>query len=174
MPMKRAFRANGMQFYEHGHRRIAYIGSKTREAEADKFAGYEKALLDAGLELFNVNPEASDVDPDRMPELLADYLVDQRITAFFLPISVHLRPLQLSLRKRGLAIPEDLSFVGFDTAELMIDDRPVNHVAMPKVSMGERAVEQLVKMIRGEQAEEEVQCLLPCEYVRGGTVRQIE
>lgn len=168
----------GSAFYEaardvidHGHRRLAYISSLHFEAEIDKFVGYQRALLESGLELFQVDPEEFGVKEHLVPDLLADYLMENEVTAVFLPYTHHFRPLHMALRRRGLAIPQHISFVGFDTDVMVIDDQPINHVAMPKVRMGERAVEELVRVIRGEQSEPEVHCSLPCEYIRGSTVR---
>ena len=155
----------------HGHKRIAYISPLDFEAELDKFQGYQRALNDARLPLFYFDPMKYNPEQQLDVEALCGFLIANAITALILPYPHHFRPLQSALQKRGLSIPHDISFVGFDDDGLLLDDYPISHVAMPKVGMGERAVDELVRIIRGKNQEPEVHCWLPCQYNRGTTVR---
>jgi len=55
----------------------------------------------------------------------------------------------------GLRVPEDLSIVGFDNIpESVLCTPPLTTVEQPIRTMGQRAIEMLVQLIRGEIPQE--------------------
>ncbi|HVL39243.1 MAG TPA: LacI family DNA-binding transcriptional regulator [Fimbriimonadaceae bacterium] len=72
--------------------------------------------------------------------------------------------------RNGLRVPEDMSFVGFDSTSFCDELSPrLTAVSQPLRSMGERAVDLLVSQMRGA-VEEPLEHLFPCGLdVRGST-----
>jgi LacI family transcriptional regulator len=58
-------------------------------------------------------------------------------------------------RELGLRVPQDLSIVGFDNIpESVLCSPPLTTVDQPIRTMGHRAIEMLVRLIRGETPQE--------------------
>ena len=69
-----------------------------------------------------------------------------------------------ALREAGIRVPEDVSVVGFDDVDFASHVHPpLTTVHAPTEQVGERAVEQLLKLIAGEEVEPVT--LLPVELV---------
>jgi DNA-binding LacI/PurR family transcriptional regulator len=75
-------------------------------------------------------------------------------------------------RDSGLAVPDDVSVVGFDDTELMrFTDPPLTTVHQPVTRIVDHAVELLFAQIEG-RPRQQVERLLPGELiVRGSTAR---
>ena len=62
----------------------------------------------------------------------------------------------------GIRVPEDLSFVGFDSTDFCELQRPaLTSVSQPLIGLGEAAVERLVEIMRGD-TEVKSETVLPC------------
>lgn len=74
----------------------------------------------------------------------------------------------LAATSLGLAVPRDLSIVGFDDQEALASDvvPPLTTVALPHVELGARAVELLVQRLRGQAPVSTHRELLPMPVVR--------
>ena len=72
----------------------------------------------------------------------------------------------------GLAIPDDVSVVGFDDQELISDSlRPgLTTVALPHYEMGQWAVRTLLEQIEAEPPYQLAHALMPCPIIRRGSV----
>ncbi|EYR63468.1 LacI family transcriptional regulator [Actinotalea ferrariae CF5-4] len=73
-------------------------------------------------------------------------------------------------RSRGLAVPDDVSVVGFDDSPLIaFTDPPLTTIRQPVVSMGEAAVSALVSEISGTRVPRSELLFHPELIVRGST-----
>lgn len=72
----------------------------------------------------------------------------------------------------GLAIPDDLSIVGFDDQELISDSlRPgLTTIALPHYEMGQWAVRNLLEQIASVEPLPPRHALMPCPVIRRGSV----
>jgi DNA-binding LacI/PurR family transcriptional regulator len=158
-------------FLELGHTRIGHLAAAFRALTFEqREIARRRVLSDAGL------------DPDEQPRVLtpisiedarqnAHALLDERPTAVFCDDDVIASGLYLAARDRGLAIPDDLSVVGFDDMDFArVLDPPLTTVALDAALLGSRSFELLEKRLSGEPTRERV--VLPAELlVRGSTAR---
>jgi len=142
-----------------GHRRIAYIGDQFGyQSDTERFAGYRQALERAGL---TFQPELvvhGDGKPEggmrAMEHLLR--LSPLPTAAFCYNDMTALGALRVA-RLRGLRVPEDISLVGFD--DLFIasyTEPPLTTIRQPKRQMGQRAMELLLQLLRGEDSQQTI------------------
>lgn len=142
-----------------GHRRIAYIGDQFGyQSDTERFAGYRQALERAGL---TFQPELV-VHGDGKPEG-GMRAMEQLLRLSPLPTAVFcyndmtaLGALRVA-RMRGLRVPEDISLVGFD--DLFIasyTEPPLTTIRQPKRRMGQRAMELLLQLLRGEDSQQTI------------------
>ena len=102
--------------YRMGHRKIAYVGTLlATESITDRYFGYQKALLELGLEqkkewvLDDRHIETGEIDTVNMLQIPKDMP-----TAFVCNCDLTASFLIKKLRDNGYRVPEDISVVGFD------------------------------------------------------------
>ena len=159
-----------------GHRRIAFIGDQFGyQSDVERAAGYKEALKSAGI------PELSElvVRGDGKPPaaLLA---MDQLLALKSPPTAVccyndmtALGAIR-SIRMHGLRVPEDISVTGFD--DLFVAayaDPPLTTVRQPMRRMGQIAMEDLIKLMTGQEAVVSLK-ITPELIVRQSTARVSE
>lgn len=136
-----------------GHRRIAVIGgSTTLRCSIDRIAGYRAALEEAGVQ----------IDPAyiRPGEFLQQTGYEQTCvllelpeppTAIFAGSDLQAMGVYSALRARGIAIPDEISIVGFDDVPLASIVTPaLTTVRQPLVEMGRVATTMLLRLIAAE------------------------
>jgi LacI family transcriptional regulator len=141
---------------ELGHRRIGLItGERGWVAAEDRVAGYHTGLIAAG-----VVPT-----PDLIAE--GDFLVDSGRRAALRLLDLPDPPTAIlasndnmavgamqAARARGLAVPEDLSVVGYDDLEKAgIVTPALTTVRQPLAELGRTAVSLLMRLIEGQRVE---------------------
>jgi LacI family transcriptional regulator len=140
-----------------GHRRIAMLSGRPDLQSAQlREQGYREALAAAGvpvderlIQVGAYDPEVS-VKPAR--ELLSS---PGRPTAVFAANDLSAIATIEVARELGLRVPQDLSIVGFDNIpESALCAPPLTTVDQPIRTMGQRAVELLVRLIRGDKPQE--------------------
>ncbi len=117
--------------------------------------GYRQALLGAGLAvdegLVQVGPYGPGVSPHPVRRLLSSA---HRPTAVFAASDVAAITTMELATQLGLEVPWDLSVVGFDNIpESELSSPPLTTISQPIRQMGQRAIELLVQLIRGETTE---------------------
>lgn len=135
---------------EHGHREIAFVGSiKANTNIMDRYYGYKKALLEAGIEPQAewkiedrnlVTGEVRGVLPERMP------------TAFACNSDLTASRIYDVLQKKGYRVPEDISIAGYDN--YLFGHSFANQLTSYNVDMqqmAEAAVKLLMGKIRGSE-----------------------
>lgn len=102
--------------YRMGHRKIAYVGTlRATESITDRYFGYQKALLELGLEqkkewvLDDRHIETGEIDTVNMLQIPNDMP-----TAFVCNCDLTASFLIRKLKDNGYRVPEDISVVGFD------------------------------------------------------------
>lgn len=139
-----------------GHRRIAVVsGTRPVDTAVRRVAGFTKELESRGLMLeprLAVEALLTVEDAEAALAPLLRLPVGERPTGVFAAgLSAALGSLQAA-RKAGLNVPNDLSIVGFDDAQVAELVTPaLTTIRMPHRSMGEQAVELLVRVLRGEE-----------------------
>ena len=155
-----------------GHRRIALLaGRGDLESAKLREQGYREALAAAGVpfddSLLRVGGYDADLSALAAHELLTG---PRRPTAVFAANDVTAIATIAVARDLGLRVPEDLSVVGFDNIpESALCSPSLTTVSQPIRTMGERAVEMLIQLIRGESVERTHLTLATELVVRGST-----
>ncbi len=149
---------------ELGHEMIGYLGTGSRpRSNRRRLDGYRQALLSAGREApdcwVRVAPRelghhSNDVAAGRS---LLPGLLDEGVTAVFCYNDMMAVGALMACRDLGIAVPANLSLVGFDDIDLaQYVDPPLTTVHQPKVSLGRAAMEMLLDIIEGRPVENQV------------------
>jgi LacI family transcriptional regulator len=138
-----------------GHRRIGLVtGSRTLPSTADRVAGYRAALAEAGITAPEDWVRVVHYDQLAVREATAALLAlprDERPTALIATDSVLAAGIFAAARAAGLAMPRDLSLVGFDDADwATLVEPPVAVVEQPVAELGRLAAEQLLARVAGD------------------------
>lgn len=160
-----------------GHRRIAMIthASVVYSASKMRLAGYRRALDAAGIDYESSLVRYGDFSEHSgyaaMQSLLA---LDWPPTAVFAGNDVVAYGAMSAIRDAGLAIPGDMSIVGFDDDYLSrYLNPPLTTVALPAAGMGSAAASLLISRLDGEVADFPTRIVLPAHIsVRGSCLRR--
>ncbi|MDQ4077605.1 MAG: LacI family transcriptional regulator [Chloroflexota bacterium] len=157
-----------------GHRRIGYIGVTNRpKSNQYRFEGYQAALQEAGVsfdEALVCNPEPQG-HLQRGEAALAS-VVTAGVTAVFCYNDVTAIGLLSACHKQGVAVPDDLSVIGFDDIEMAsYTIPPLTTIRQPCFQLGQLAMGMLLDLINGEEPESQ---LLPVELVVRNTTRSLQ
>lgn len=136
---------------ELGHRRIAYIGSSSMAS--GRFQGYQDALSAADIPSDPALVMVGQLDRASGFTALGRLmdLTNPPTAVFAANDAVALGVIQAA-HDRGLAVPEQLSVVGYDDVDLAAHSvPPLTTVAQPMAAMGQAAVELLVNRLQGKQ-----------------------
>lgn len=168
---------------ELGHERIGLLIGPTCYAPVQrKLAGFVEAAQAAGADGAD-GADDGDLD-DRIIETIftldggftgAQRLLDHDVTGIVAASDMMALGAIRATRQRGLAVPADVSVVGFDDTELMrFTDPPLTTVHQPVTRIVDHAVDILFAQIQG-QPFDHAERLLPGELiVRGTTARAPE
>jgi DNA-binding LacI/PurR family transcriptional regulator len=134
-----------------GHRQIAFIGGPAgMSTAAQRRAGYERALRDAGLRPPAAGLEEADFRPSGGRAAM-ERLLDRgaRPTGLFVANDLMTLGVYEALRARGLRVPDDVAVVGFDDAPWAAWlDPPLTTVAQPAYELGATAARLLLERRR--------------------------
>lgn len=159
-----------------GHRQIACITNAplTYTASADRLLGYRDALVAAGIPYDEALVRQADFDPEsgyaQMKSLLSSGV---KFTAGFIASDTVLIGAKAVLREFGLAVPEDISLVGFDDivwSRFM--DPPLTTIQLPAHSLGSRACSTLLQILEGI-APTKKDLVLPTELIIRNSCRKL-
>ena len=172
------------ELIDHGHRRIAFATNiEDIPATRGRLEGCQRALNEAGIPF----------DPALVTAEFCDSAGGYAASLRLLDVAAEIRPTALfcfndrmamgayrAAAELGLAIPRDLSVIGFDNQELICDGLvpTLTTVELPHYEMGARAVALLLSQATNTakpaplagpiEAE-----LLPCPLVRRSSVAQV-
>jgi len=155
-----------------GHRRIGVVAEDLRLLSSqERVRGYRHALEEAGVAIDDGLVRVSDftIEGGRRAALELLQLPD-RPTALFACNDLLAIGAMRAAKELGLAIPEDLSVVGFDNTILAeIVDPGLTTVAQPIVNMGRQVVDLLIEEMQGEEKPARRVVLLPRLVERNST-----
>ncbi|AMM21601.1 hypothetical protein AX769_17465 [Frondihabitans sp. PAMC 28766] len=163
---------------DHGHRRIAMVGGlEDISTMRERAAGFESALADRGLSpadvLVSSGPLTVDSGHAAMQAFLA--LRDRPTAVFCANYELTLGAL-IALNESGLRIPNDMSFIGFDSTELaQVARPPLTVVIQPLEAIAREAAALMSARLSGEQNDswEPSVVTLPGRLVIGGSVASL-
>jgi len=137
-----------------GHRRIAMIGGvPTLGCSRERLAGYRDALDAAGLAFDHQLYRVGDFEyPSGYRETCALLESSVRPTAIFAANDVMAVAALKALHERGVAVPAQMSVVGFDDVEIAAWINPaLTTVRQPLAHMGTFAATMLLQLIDGKE-----------------------
>jgi len=152
-------RAATAHLIELGHRRIAYVGDRSGyQTETERLEGYQQALAGAGIAFDAELTVDGDGWPDGAAAAMEALLkLAEPPTAVCCYNDLTALGAMRAIRARGLRVPEDVSVTGFDDlffAEYL--EPPLTTVRQPARRMGEMAMENLLKLMAGEDSVAQV------------------
>ncbi len=147
---------------ELGHSKIAFFGSVRFVAQIDKRSGYRRAMAEAGLAPL----ELEDEDIGEVGTLVRE----GRITAIIASEARGIGNIYQDLLEQDLNVPADVSLIGFDKQDTLVNGVQLSYVQMPKEDMAMRAVSLLVDKLGQKEYEDTEQMELPCEFVIGDSL----
>ena len=139
--------------YRMGHRKIAYVGTLLATASiTDRYFGYQKALLELGLEQKNEwvlddrHIETGKIDTVNMLQNPKDMP-----TAFVCNCDLTASFLIKKLKDNGYRVPEDISVVGFDNYLYPgLSDIQITTYEVDLEEMAKKAVYNMISKISNE------------------------
>ncbi len=143
-----------------GHRRVAFLSGPLRTAaRMERFRGYRDAMAAAGVDVASAwvwtggsTKGAGDAKGAELGRLGALTLIARRPrpTALFAANDIYALGAYAATRELRLAIPRDLSIVGFDDIILArLANPPLTTVRQPLRAIAEAAVTQLIGRAQG-------------------------
>lgn len=138
-----------------GHRRVGLLtASATLATSTARQAGYRQALFEAGVAVHDSWVRITDgtrPSARRETAVLLSLPPACRPTALVATDSLLAADALHTIQERGLAIPDDVSLIGFDDADWMSLVRPaITVVDQPVYELGKRAAERLMARIAGD------------------------
>ena len=148
-----------------GRKRIAHVtGPERFEAVRLRFQGYRRALKDHGLnEQVLHGPWSEAWGREATNRLFSG--AAPKPDALFCGNDQIARGVVEALRDLGIAVPKEVSIVGFDNWEVMTEAArpPITSIDMNLNALGREAAEQLIAMISGQQIRGAKR--MPCSLV---------
>ena len=160
---------------ELGHRRIGFLaGRPDLESAQLRERGYRDALEAAGIPFDPTLVRVGGYRADTATEAARDLLGrERRPTAIFAANDTSAIETVIVARALGLAVPDDLSVVGFDNVpESALSEPPLTTVDQSIQRMGLEAVRMLLDLVE-DPAREPEHVVLPTRLVVRGSSRRL-
>ncbi len=139
---------------EKGHRNIAHItGNLYYQVALDRIEGYKKALHEAGInyseELVVSGNFIWQGGYEKTKEILRHH---PQCTAMFVANDVMAYGVLQAIAEVGLTVPDDLAVIGFDDLEFSgLTNPPLTTIHQPRYELGQKSLELLTAILRGER-----------------------
>jgi len=138
-----------------GHRKIGVIFFSSVSTIADRYAGYQNAMREAGLEAGSRTTLSTQVISGITPDRIAHFLSDNPdMTAVMVFNNSILASLLRAMRNTGKAIGRDLSIISWDDDDLN-DLMEIDTVTQKVDVIGQTAVDRLFSRIEGDMSGED-------------------
>ncbi len=171
---------------EHGHQRIGclmQVVENSSQVIRDRIAGYQDAMQEANIEVLPawgrivdgslvLRGKQSQLEwgREQMRQWLQDGFLELGCTAIVAQNDHVAIGVMQVLHDAGVAVPGQVSVMGFDGTELCDHATPLlSSVRMPLEQMGFKAVESLVQQIESGRAQEQI-LVLPAQLREGRSV----
>ncbi len=158
---------------ELGHRRIAFITGPANNCDADeRLAGYKRALQEADIAYDpKIVVEGDFHESSGMRAINHLFDTQQQFTAVCAANDLSAYGARLSLYRKGIRVPEDISLVGFDDLPgSSYTTPPLTTIRQPLYDIGRIATNSLLHLINGEIVETSIP---PLELIVRETTRRI-
>jgi LacI family transcriptional regulator len=158
---------------DQGHRQIAHVkGIHDHQDAIDRFKGYLMALNEAGIELDEGLVVAGDFSSRSGILAIESLLLRGRpFSAIFCSNDEMALGVRLSLYRRGIRVPDEISIIGFDDQpHSAYMTPPLTTIAQPAIRMGETAAEMLINILQNKEYKPQV---LPAKLVIRESVARI-
>lgn len=162
---------------DNGHKKIALIrsGKENDVFGIDQYNGYQKALMEANIEIdnrliFNGNFKLEEAYECVEKMIKKDILP----TAIFATTDFMAIGAINALVDNGYKVPEDVSVVGFNDIKLASIYRPrLTTIKQPIYDIGAVAIRVIIKKIKGEKIDNNM-IVLPHELIERESCRSID
>lgn len=163
---------------DHGHRRIAHVTALGRQTIRERLEGYRAALAAAGVafdpslvvDLPALQPEAAAIGTRAA---LAEGRLDG-VTAVFCGSDMVATGVIRALAEAGLAVPDDVSVVGFDNTRITARTRPgLTTVAVDMREIGRQSVRRLVDRLAAPDLTP-IEIRIGCRLIERQSVRDLK
>lgn len=147
-----------------GHRAIGYIGADSRaRSNRRRMAGYRDALAQAGITpdeawiRFIPAHYHAHTDDVAGGKALLPQMLQAGVTGVFCYNDMVAIGALMACRELGLAVPEEVSVVGYDDVEMASYVTPsLTTIHQPKLRLGEIAMQMLLDMMEGRPVQDQV------------------
>jgi LacI family transcriptional regulator len=158
------------------HKNIGFIaGDIGHPSIYDRFRGYKMAMDNAGLHfselnyIVDENYTARENGYNAVKKLLD---INNEITALFACNDAMAIGAVQFLKEKGIAIPNDISVIGFDDDEADLSlDPPLSSVSVPKYEMGIEVMKLMAAMLNNKDTTKK-KILVPVELIDRGSVTE--
>jgi DNA-binding LacI/PurR family transcriptional regulator len=156
------------------HRRFGFVGGPvSSRSHQQRLAGAQAAAEEFGMDLIDLGSVAPSFDGG---SAAADAVLLAEVSAVLAYNDVIAIGLMHRLVSYGIAVPDEISVIGFDDIALAAMSYPaLTTVRYPRELAGQRAVDDLLDLLSGEGADRDgaVREPLPTELIiRGSTTRR--
>lgn len=150
------------------HKRIALVKGPYDSFSADqRFAGYKKALSEAGIEYDEKIVFPGDYQAESGYRAGKKIVQDSSISAVFVCNDMMAYGVYQAVNENGKRIGKDLSVVGFDDLPFSaLLEVPLTSVHQNVKGIADCAAERLMAQIEGKVVEEEISLFLPTLTIR--------
>jgi LacI family transcriptional regulator len=140
---------------DKGHKNIGFIGTLNSTLSInDRFFGYNKALLEAGIQINN-NNLVDDRNGNGEKEVFA---LPNPLPTAFVCNNDHVAYLLIQqLQKINIEVPKDISVVGFDNVIYSTLSRPqITTMKVSRTTVAEQTIDLLMKRLRHPKAKRSI------------------
>lgn len=161
-----------------GHKKIAFVSDVCVAVEAMRYAGYQKAMKEAGLEYSDedfIYIDEEEVKSEETDKTGLQSILEacKKYTAFICSTDFHASAVISYLYDHGIKVPEAVSVTGFDDNYYSKFVRPkLTTIHQDPEQKGRIAVEMLMQQISGKEPEKKI-VILPIELKIRDSVKRI-
>ena len=138
-----------------GHRSIAYLGTSNRpRSNRHRLLGYQSTLVANNVPIrdewvvISQGHEASHEGDVSAGQTSLPLLLDAGVTAIFCYNDMIATGVLTACRESGIAVPEELSVIGFDDIKMAnYVTPPLTTIQQPKIEMGRLATQVLLDLL---------------------------
>lgn len=161
--------------YEKGHRHIAFVGSVSYSLSfQERYSGYLYAMREMGLPAIELTGGHENYVIPLNREQLRQYLQAEKPTALFCANDAAAVLACGVLEELHLSIPSAISIMGFDNSFSSVQTTPpLTTVDIPRLEIGQTAVEILLRRIRSDTIPHSVTSLCISSIVERDSVRDL-
>lgn len=154
-----------------GHSKIGFLAGEPRSyVSAERFSGYILGSAICGLEYTGDNVFYGDFTKDS-GERAAEFFKDRDITAVICCSDLMAIGLIDGLKKNGIAVPDDISVIGFDDMSWIKHTAyQLTTIKQDFVVMGKSALAQINEMLSGRNSQ---RVILAHQLIERSTVKQL-